>query len=299
MIDISIVLPSIHAVALRRTLHNIRDASTESVEVIVVSPLVDLFSVPGLSTKWVDDPYVVGPCATQTFGVRFAEGEFVLAFSDDFMLADGWDRRAMDDYEKREAEHGQPYLMGLRFGVVGTVFGSYYPNFPFARTSLVDRLGWYDQAFERGFGDCDLGLRVWEAGGRCEFSAEELVTATQDDARKGASVCSDSDLALFTRRWAPTHGWDAAHLDGFNINVAPDADVMRERTIRGVDREKLLTMSLPRLVGASSGANVVHYRGKFYRVPMSIGPVNLESDADRGRDEIAAFDDLASAMADG
>lgn len=313
---VSIILPSIHLDACRRALENIVETTRGSYEVVLVSPLSLGHIVGGpdrLSYKLRKDKLWIknvgdadGPIKTQTLGIQHATGEFVVAHSDDFRYEPGWDDDLVDDYVDRESiwsqRVGQPAMlvMGARFDLIGTVFGVYYANFPFVRRSTVDQLGWYDPAYDRGFGDCDLSLRAWSMGSAVEFSKRRVLRATMDDRRKGAKLHGPADVELFLSRWKEKAGlaWDTSSLDGFNVNLVPDDRVLESRTFMCNDPNAFLSFrstAAPRLLQSGSHANIVSYGGKFWVIPRKIANVNLEREEDRVRPELIACADLAEA----
>lgn len=293
---VSIILPSRHEDALRGALANIEETTRGEYEVILVAPEAMIVGREGSyqgAFRLVGDEK--GPVRTQALGVRYTRGEFVVAHADDARYTPGWDDAAVVDYEAREALYaadarfsGQPYVMGLRFGLLGTAFGMYYANFPFVRRATIATLGWYDPDFTGGFADIDLSIRAWDHGGVCEFSEAQLLeVVTEIDQRKKAKVADPGDADLFVRRWAPRYGqgWDTSRLDGYNVNLRPTADILENRTVRCNSSthfdERLRRLSPPRLVEMQTGANLVLYAGWLWRVPMRLGAIDLEDDAQR------------------
>lgn len=222
---ISITLPSIYPTALARTLRNIRDATRCEHEIIVVSP----FNPPDARwprsmIKWIKDPNNnTGPNAAHELAFKEATGEFVVAMCDDHLFVDGHDVIALKDFAEKEAAHpNKALLFGLRQVYpeqVGTVFGLYYPYFPMMRTKTARALGWFTADYRRGFADCDLAMRVWDAGGICEWSKVGLISVHDDDRRKGdIEACAPGDMETFLARWAPRYGvgWKTDTLRDFN-----------------------------------------------------------------------------------
>jgi glycosyltransferase involved in cell wall biosynthesis len=231
---VSITLPSIYPEALDRALQNIEATTRTDHEVIVVSP----FRVDRSNVVWVEEKERRGCNFAHDMAARKATGDFITAFVDDVLYVDDWDERIISDFIEREKILDGNNVLGLRFSGqrhVGTVFGIYYPYFPFMRRSNLQKFGWLGPEYRLGFGDADLGMRVWHRGGRCEFSRESVLIVTEDDRRKGETLFAPEDLVLFTSRWANVYGrdWKIAALRDFNLDVVPEdiPNALAERTI--------------------------------------------------------------------
>lgn len=234
---ISITLPSIHPGPLARTIGNIEDTTLSEVEIIVVSN----FSIPKLTRHRVvhlHETERFGPNAGHAFAAQYATGDFITAWVDDHIYVEGWDERATNEFVTREAKFQlsapkvprmeRPFLLGLRHAdrsIIGTVFGRYYPYFPFMRRIDAIRLGWLSGDYAVGFADCDLAMRVWDAGGMCAPTHAGIVKVHEDDDRKLPELVQEGhtlpeDMALFLHRWEARfgQGWDTKHLRGFNID---------------------------------------------------------------------------------
>lgn len=230
---ISIALPSIYPEACARTLCNVRDATRSRYEVILVSP----FEPPrGHRHVWwiKEEPRDATGCtAAHARAAEHFAGDYVLPWADDQIFVDGWDVATLRNYGRREeAFHrsfpGKPFVLGLHHCQprhVGTEFGIYYPYFPFLRRAYVERLGWFDPAYRKGFADSDFAMRVWSAGGRCEWQEGSQIIVHPDDGRKAGSVFAQADMELFVQRWAPLYGkgWRTRHIRDFNIDVEPES----------------------------------------------------------------------------
>ena len=215
---ISLTLPSLHPRALDRTLRNVLQASRGDVEVIVVSPMNP--PVRDAKVKWVRERDPRGPNAAHALAFGEVAGGLVLAWVDDHLLIDGWDEIVRREFLAKE--NGSTLLYGLRQtepSQIGTVFDLYYPYFPCMRVSAAKAIGWFDGAYKRGFADCDLAMRVLDAGGVCEWSDIPLVVRTPDD--KDEVSCADGDMELFLERWKGRygHGWRTENLRDFNRDV--------------------------------------------------------------------------------
>jgi hypothetical protein len=226
-VKISITLPCLYPDLLDRAVANINATTRLPHEILVVGP----FEAKGDNVVWIREDKPRGVAYAQHVAGMAATGDFVAASADDYDFVDGWDDILLTDFLDRERLHGVRYVMGMRYAIdnlVGTTFGMYYPNFPFMRRSSIEYFGWISPEYKRGFGDCDLGMRVWDRGGVCEFSAAEILkpvrnadgSLTLDDQRK-RSLAEKEDLELFVRRWGGKYGegWDTSHLRGFNFDL--------------------------------------------------------------------------------
>ncbi len=235
--QVSITLPSIWPEPLKRTLYNVRDAcrGLDSYEVIVTSPFEPFLEADPEHIVWVREEPGTGKGAgpAHAAAAAIAKGEFITPFCDDHLYSDGGLSLAIQKYVEREqlfhqqpGKASKPFSMGLMHlhpRHIGTNFGCYYPYFPFMRRVYIDQIGWFDPGYQQGFGDSDLAFRVWDAGGRCEYSDFPLICATPDDARKARSLYEQSDMDLFLSRWADKYGqgWKTDNLRDFNVDIDP------------------------------------------------------------------------------
>jgi hypothetical protein len=200
---LSIILPSIHKHSLERMLDNIAETTVGKHEVVIVSPFYPP-PYPG-STHWVHEGKRLGSSGAQAYGVTFADGHYVVALSDDVILLNkGWDIDVLHNFHRREAlkkERG-PLCLALRLdaGGVNVMYGKAYPSLPFMRRADVDVVGWYDPIYFSRYGDNDLGLRIWEMGGRVEWTENAIVSVHPDNASNGMTVVED-DRTKFLARW--------------------------------------------------------------------------------------------------
>lgn len=221
---ISITLPSLYPDKLERALANLRETTRGVYEVIVVSPFEPEYSD---EIVWIEDLPRLGPNAAHERALRMTSGDFILSWVDDHLLAPAWDDAAVAELHAL-AIINPDAVLGLRHADtkhVGTVFGRYYPFFPFMR-NYTARRSWFDGAYRRGFADCDLGLRVWARYGFCAWSGP-LVTRCGDDVKRltdSEAGYEPQDLELFLRRWGQSlgQGWPTNVVRDFNIDVIPE-----------------------------------------------------------------------------
>jgi Glycosyl transferase family 2 len=222
---ISIVVPSVFEDDAVHTLQNI-EAMTRAVDYEVV--VVSTFEMRGPRVKWVQETERRGYTAAQRLAFQHATGDLVVAFSDDQRFLKHWDEHLLRNFTDRE--RGQRlFCLGLRHDAlhVGTTFGMYYPYIPVARRACFEAVDYFSADFQHHFVDPDLGLRIWEAGGRCEFSQRPLIRVAESDAtRSGSSrkeTSLDSDLRTYLGKWGDKfgRGWPTALVTDFNIDVDP------------------------------------------------------------------------------
>jgi hypothetical protein len=221
---ISFTLPSVFPDDLNRTLDTVYAATrTVDYEIVVVSR----FEVSKPKVKWVREDEARGCVPAHAVAFANSTGDFVLAFSDDVTLAPGWDADAMANFHEREPG-GQPFSLGLNLStrIIGTVFGIYYPFFPLVRRSTLETLGFFSDSYQAHFADSDLALRIWEAGGRCEFSSRPLIVhhdPKRDEGRTRKYKSLPQDMAIFSERWKAKYGrgWNTSRLEDFNLDINP------------------------------------------------------------------------------
>lgn len=237
---ISITLPSLHPELIEKTLDNISEVTmTHTFEVLVCTPhSFEPWASDHGSCIYVGDKIQNGCVAAHAAAARMATGNFITSFADDHDYARGWDEMAVENFLRREQEGSRPLSLGLRqvssTPHVGTMFGIYYPYFPFMRLADARAIGgWYDDScYVNGFSDPDLGMRVWKAGGRCEWADQATISPRpEDSARRGAPNYLD-DAKTFLARWSDEYGkgWDLRHVRGWDLDVPLSTFGSNERT---------------------------------------------------------------------
>jgi hypothetical protein len=231
-VKLSILMPSLFPDLAKQSIQSIYDADCPcEYEIVVVAP----YSLAGPHIVSVPEPDSrgVNPAAVQAY--QHSTGDIVLAWSDDVLMYPGALRIALDFFQEREREF-ELYCCGLHFGeprgrsLIGTVFGIYYAWFPLVRRTTVDRVGGYlSTEYTSGWGDADLGMRIWQAGGRCEASEKSYVRqipnrdALPESDHKNRNKLED--MRAFARKWSPVfgHGWNVNELRNFNIDLPGEA----------------------------------------------------------------------------
>jgi hypothetical protein len=149
-----------------------------------------------------------GDSAAYARALAVASGEIVLPMIDDFAPAFGW----LDGLAATVAEgerRGLPFCGSLHWvnhPWFNTAYDRYYAFFPvMSRRSLEAVGGYIDTAFRANFGDVDLSLRVWAAGGSVALMTRAAIykARAEDEGRlspykrHGAAA----DFAALTGRW--------------------------------------------------------------------------------------------------
>ncbi len=294
---VSITLPSIFPAALDRALANIRATTKGDYEVVVVSS----FKVVGPDVLWVEETQRNGCAFAHTVAAKHASGDFITATADDCDYFPAWDQKMIQIYDERAPRDGGNFCLGLHYGLLGSVFGIYYANFPFMRRDQALSLGYFDGNYKKGFTDSDLGLKVWSSGGRCEYSVEKLIEVTAEDARKGGEDCPADDLEYFIEKWGSKYGrgFDISYMRAINVDFDPEAnpEFVDNRTVFNNSPRFVWRMAMqgpPHLIHPINGVNIVRYKGEFLNVPQSLGPLDLRTPEGRNKPGIKAYRTLAA-----
>lgn len=250
---LSITLPSLFPDLLAEALDAVHHHTTGiDYEILVVSAFpVESRGARWPNVRWIEETERRGNCPAHARAAIGASGDLILPLCDDVKVMPGWADALLRFFTERE-KGAFPYACGLNIdgATIGTVFGLYYPYYPVLRREALRRIGgYYDPGYRAHFGDCDLGLRVWEAGGRCEFcidariDAREIATRRRNDPDLPQAATRSSaraaDMARFVARWAPVfgRGWKTTELRDFNLNVPGRffADVLEEHSVHRND----------------------------------------------------------------
>jgi tetratricopeptide (TPR) repeat protein len=98
-------------------------------------------------------------------------------------------------------------------------FGLPFANYGMLRTSLMKKMGYWDESFFRGGGDPDLSLRMWERGMMvvgCQ-GTRLIHFCVVDEARESTRDILAKDRELFEEKWTerikPTIMWAESNRD--------------------------------------------------------------------------------------
>ncbi|HEV3077656.1 MAG TPA: hypothetical protein VHB47_24765 [Thermoanaerobaculia bacterium] len=235
---ISVTLPSLYPEVLVTCLDNMRWTARGRLEILVVSPFQPPVGAWGGGGRgggeviWVREMQRLGIAAAHAQAAAKATGDYLFPWADDHLMMDGWDETSIAEHE--EGRKHSIFSLGLRHVAphdnVETIFGMYYGCFPLMLRRDVEKVGgWLHEGFRAGFSDADLGLRVWENAGRCEWSTARVVRPTQSNVRPGQwepKAHEDAlreDLRLLCRRhdWI-ARDWPTHDASLVNIGVNPE-----------------------------------------------------------------------------
>ena len=235
---VSITLPTLHEKLAELVIDKIYE-TTENIdyEIVVVSP----FEMSGPNIKWVPETEAKGNCGAHATAWEASEGDIIVPMCDDVFPTPGCFQEMMAFLIEREKIYF-PYSCGLHLdmGHIGTVFCYYYPYFPALSRRTIEKIGgYYLRDYTSHFGDCDIGLRVWDEGGRCELCETAKIYPIEDyfEDRLGIqSLVPNVTISLkvgqefFLEKWRKKYGqgW-RSELRDFNLDIPLYA--MNENTI--------------------------------------------------------------------
>lgn len=173
-------------------------------ELIVVSP----FPVAGDRIRHVHEATPEGDSAAYASALAVATGDIVMPMIDDFAPAFGWLDGLVEAMALGEGR-GEPFCGSLHWTNhpwFNTAYGRYYAFFPVMNRRSMELSGGYiDTAFRANFGDVDLSLRVWEAGGHCALLPKAAIykARAEDETRLSPYKRhgADADFTTLTGRW--------------------------------------------------------------------------------------------------
>lgn len=246
MPKVSITLPSLRPDLLSdcvRVLH--ASAGFDDFEIIVVSP----FEAAGPRLRWIPEAEPAGNCRAHALAYTHATGDIIVALTDYVWPRSNWLVNLVRFIERMEARHfpfcaGQFWVNATKFGpMLGTLFGRHYAYYPAAsRRSLEAVGGWYSPEFMTGYGDCDLGLRMWEAGGQVRPCWDSVIMSsyrrdTIPTGKQGLKHRILEDKSIFEEKWGSKlgNGWmlgdDANYSIDIPVAMIPFDDMIHLRSV--------------------------------------------------------------------
>jgi hypothetical protein len=222
----SILLCSLFPEMFDRALANVYETcGGADYEIVAVTP----FAVDRPRVRWVKEAEAKGTVYAYDTAYRHSTGDYIFGFNDDSILQPGWLGHVLAFIAARE-QLFFPYSCGLHTvpGGVGTLFGLYYPYYHFTgRRSVEAAGGWIRPIFRAHFGDGDLAMRIWAAGGRCEVCRDALIAPVErreslpESAVRNRQDVIYRDVQTFLGEWGERfgQGW-GPKLRDFNIDIS-------------------------------------------------------------------------------
>ncbi len=219
----SLSLPSLREENAELVIRHIEEHSVGvDYEIVVVSP----FEMSGPRIVHVPEVKPRGNCSAHADAYEASSGDYIVTFTDDIIPTTGWLDGLDEQMQAREAEHF-PFCGGMHRAnwlIFGTVYGLYYPYFPVLSRRSVEAIGGYfSRDYQAHFGDPDLAMRVWDAGGRCELLPSVKIYGLHQldktDEAFHKRTSGDRDMEAFQQRWAEKYGGDyGSRLREFNMD---------------------------------------------------------------------------------
>lgn len=228
---VTIILPSVRPDLLTDCIRRMHEtAGFDDYEIAVVSP----FEVRGTRVRWLPETERRGTIAAHADAYARTDSDCVVAMADYALAHRNWLKNVLSLLDEHGGD-GRPFCAGLFLATngwgaspcIGTVFGHYYPYFPVARRSCLERVGGYfSTAYIAYFADPDLGLRFWSHGGHCRPCWDAVLVgspkrATISPERRGLTSRMPQDMKMFLETWHDRIGpdWPVAALTDFNIDL--------------------------------------------------------------------------------
>jgi GT2 family glycosyltransferase len=209
-VSLSIIIPTLRREEMRRCLASIEKYTADiRYEVLIIAPF-----------DWPDQSDVVlvreekpeGVYRAVSRGFEVAAGEYVIHMPDDARATPGW---AQNMISFVEAHPGLVEGNFRHFDVRGErpepgVYGRLYAPFLCMKRADIRRVGGLmDPHFRSFWGDPDLSLRVWHAGGEVRTCPDAWIYhADHDDTihKRSLSQYFTADREAFMARWEPIYG---------------------------------------------------------------------------------------------
>ena len=235
---ISVIMPTLTSVLADCALKSmIAHSQNIDLEIVVVSS----FSVFGEKIVHVPETEQKGNCHANKLGFEAASGDIITVMSEEHLVLPGWLDRIEETLLRKEQNHF-PFLGGLHRPAApffGTAYGLYYPYFPVATRRSIEAVarahgddgGWFSSDYISGFGDVDIAMRFWAAGGRCELMPgnhlykNKTVTHENISPYKGATL--ERDFQVFMNKYHERFG-SAFNRDREQISVNVSLELLED-----------------------------------------------------------------------
>lgn len=182
----------------------------EDYEIVCVAP----FEISGENVVSVVEREARGCYPAYRTAMNASRGDVFAFFTDDMIATPGWANHLSAELSAAEAHHF-PFIGGLRavnWPFCHSMYGRYFANWPvFTRRTAEALPEPFGDEFPHHFGDADLALRVWEAGGRVDLLAKRTVFVLMENPSRPSSSLSpvanvNEAFRKFRAKWAAKLG---------------------------------------------------------------------------------------------
>ncbi len=207
--QLSVLIASIRPARVHNAIARLRpDLAPYDYEIVVVSP----FEISGPRIVWVPEETPRGGVHATNLGFAAVKGDLLLQAADDIAFDRGCISPAIVQMGTMRACNlpcvGFAHQRGKQ-AYVNVTYGRYVPGFYLAPTAALRYLGEtiYDPVFKVSWADQDLGLRIWDVGGRCEIATGGVVhdfgTSEKPTLSVGMNETNTSrEFEIFAAKWS-------------------------------------------------------------------------------------------------
>ncbi|NER03544.1 MAG: hypothetical protein F6K17_13445 [Okeania sp. SIO3C4] len=214
--------------------------TTENIdyEIIVVSP----FEMSGPNIKWIPEAKATGSCRAHATAWEASEGDIIVTMCDDLYPAPRCFQEMIEFLIEREKIYF-PYSCGLNHQDMrktgkhfGTLFGYYYPFYPALSRKSIEKIdGYHLRDYASHYCDCDMAMRVWDAGGRCELCHKAIIHSIDNLGIPEIKTLSNErpigshqkGYEIFLGKWKEKYGKEW----GRQFNISLPISLLRENTM--------------------------------------------------------------------
>lgn len=222
MKKVSILIPSLYPERLKQSIESVyRYTSDIDYEIVIVGPekIVSIFEGEK-NVRFVSELEQKGSSIALQSAIDTITGEYLVVLNDDILVTENWLSNMIKFLEKND--NGYPLCGSFRIKSPtgeelpqGYVYGKYigrkdnflYAQFPCIKlTTLLEIGNWNkNRGYHNHYVDPDLGMRVWNAGGRVLACPDawiiHLIDRSEYGWKKRMDKYGSKDEKLFHKYW--------------------------------------------------------------------------------------------------
>lgn len=223
MKNVSMIIPAARNVErTQKIVDALIDLNTSvNVEVIVSSPGFQLLRALNVKDE------MIGSAAAIAKALPWAEGDYIGWISDECFPT----KDCLDVMVKFIDNHEVPFIAEFypddderQYPIVGfygvcAAFGMQYARWGMMSRMTLEKIGFWDEKFSSFYGDVDLGIRCWRAGGcveTCEKSVLKIQNQHDGLQSNNWSKSRDSDTEAFRKKWVNDYPQVMVHESQWN-----------------------------------------------------------------------------------